>query len=97
MMLWLIAEDKDGVFNVGGESRVSIRDLAELITSMCGVDLQVPQARGSGSPGAPDDVWLSLQKIREAGYNGRLTPLPEGLRNTIEWQRQHLYPNEVTA
>jgi nucleoside-diphosphate-sugar epimerase len=95
MMLWLVSEQKHGVFNVGGESRISIRGLAELIASMCGAELDVPSEPVVGSPGAPDDVWLSLDKVRGEGYSRVLTPLEVGLKQTIAWQRDHLYREEA--
>lgn len=95
MMLWLVSQSKLGVFNVGGESRISIRDLAGLIATKCGADVYVPEESFAGSPGAPDDVWLSLDKIRGEGYVGALTPLEDGLDHTIAWQRRHLYGDEA--
>ena len=95
MMLWLVSEQKYGVFNVGGDSRISIRGLAELIASMCEADVDVPLTAVVGSPGAPDDVWLSLDKLRNEGYDRPLTPLEVGLSQTIAWQRDHLYREEA--
>lgn len=91
MMLWMLMNSLPGVFNVGGESRTSIEQLAQSVARYCGVGLAVPEGPDDGPMGAPGDVWLSLNKLREAGYQGDLTPLEVGLPRTIEWQRNNLY------
>lgn len=93
MMLWMLMNSQSGVFNVGGESRTSIRQLAQLVARYCGAHLTVPEGPDDGLPGAPGDVWLSLNKLRKAGYQGNLTPLEVGLPRTIDWQRNNLYTN----
>jgi nucleoside-diphosphate-sugar epimerase len=76
-----------GVFNVGGESRIQILELAHLIGKLTGAEVVLPETVATIAPGAPDDVWLNLSKIKELSRNRNLVNLEEGLMRTIEWKK----------
>lgn len=83
-LLFILFESKDCIYNVGGESTLSIRDLAFRIIEITrgGVIMGTKSIEG-----APDVVRLDLTKLhKEMNFN--LTPLDEGLKRTIEYQKQ---------
>jgi nucleoside-diphosphate-sugar epimerase len=76
-----------GVFNVGGESRIQILELANLVGELAGAEVVLPETLATIAPGAPDDVWLNLSKIKEISRDRNLVKLEEGLMRTIEWKK----------
>jgi nucleoside-diphosphate-sugar epimerase len=91
IMLDIITKGQDLIYNVGGESKTTIGNLAKKIGSMINVPVIFPdQANPLG--GAPDDVSLDLDKIKAHFNKNSFVGLDEGLSNTIEWQRI-LYSN----
>jgi nucleoside-diphosphate-sugar epimerase len=77
---------KDPIYNVGGNSRTTIRELAHKIGSYLNVPVIFPAA-DKDMAGAPDDVYLDMTKVQlEFGKNEYVT-LDKGLANTIEWQK----------
>jgi nucleoside-diphosphate-sugar epimerase len=90
-MLWRIGlEGTEGLYNVGGQSRTTIAELAGAVGRLLGVPVSIPAGRRN-LDGAPDDVGLDLGRF-EAEF-GRLEFLPfeAGLSRTIAWQK--LYRN----
>lgn len=92
VMFWdIFLSDKNGeVFNMGNQSEpISIRELADLILKLCGVNKQAeinPQ-KHEHMVGAPDRVCPDMTKtIIATGYEPKVK-LPEGLKRTIQWNR----------
>ncbi len=84
MMLDVLFKGKEVVYNIGGESRVSILNLAQTI----GAITQSKVYCGEVSlDGAPDDVKLCLNRIN-AEFPREFVSLEEGLIKTIEYQKQ---------
>lgn len=83
-MLNILFHGKEAVYNVGGFSRITIKELAHLIAKKTGSAVM----EGDKSlDGAPEDVGLDLTKyINEFG--GSFTPFEVGLDKTIEYQKQ---------
>jgi UDP-glucuronate decarboxylase len=73
------------VYNLGGTSRIQIRQLANLVGRLLGVAVVVPEHENDFLPDAPNEVWLSLDKILSLAPNFDFVPLEEGVRRTIEW------------
>lgn len=76
------------VYNVGGVSRVTIRELAERIGLLTGTEVFVPTT-DNGQHGAPAHVALDLTKYHtEIHAKTDFVDLHEGLKRTIEYQRE---------
>ncbi|MEK7607404.1 MAG: NAD-dependent epimerase/dehydratase family protein [Patescibacteria group bacterium] len=89
-MLWnILLEGHDSVYNVGGESKVTIAELAQKIGKYLAVPVKIPQNDHSVS-GAPEDVWLDLTKIKKEFKKTNFVSLDEGLSKTIEWVKQQI-------
>ncbi len=89
-ILWrILLEGKDPVYNVGGTSRITIRDLALAIGEYLGVAVLLPEVPAQMS-GAPGEVGLHMGRVREEFGKKRFIPLKVGLPRTIEWQRAFL-------
>lgn len=82
---------KELIYNVGGISKISIIDLAKLIAKITDSDLSIPDMRGSYLSGAPVDVSLDLSKILTLKNNSNFIGLDEGLKRTIDWQKEVLF------
>jgi nucleoside-diphosphate-sugar epimerase len=78
------------VYNLGGVETISIRELGELIAEMTGADFVLPeQNRGLNS--APNLVKLDMSKTLQLfSSTFEFTPLTDGLRKTIDWQKKFL-------
>lgn len=86
-LLWkILLTGVQPVYNVGGQSRTTIADLAHLI----GTQLQVPvnvSRKNHGLAGAPDDVRLHLGCARSEFGKRQFIPLSVGIARTIAWQK----------
>ena len=78
---------KEPLYNVGGVSRITIAELAQLIAKQTGVSVKFPKI-SKGLKSAPDDVYLDLTKIKNEFKKVNFTPLDKGLKTTIEWQKK---------
>jgi len=90
LMLNILFKGKDVVYNVGGESTVSIKGLAELIGEIVGCPVE---AGADGLVGAPADVKLDMRHTLSE-FPLKFTPIMEGLKRTITYQRQ-LYGSDI--
>lgn len=87
-MFWkILFFGKEPLYNVGGTSRVTIAELAQLIAKQTGVPVKFPKV-SKGIKSAPDDVYLDLTKIRKEFKKVNFTSLDKGLKTTIEWQKK---------
>lgn len=83
MMLKIMLQGKEVLYNVGGIETVSIYEMAQLIARFCGATCEV--SSGKGLKDAPDIVKLDVSKVcNEFGIN-KFTPFKEGLKRTIDW------------
>lgn len=83
-MLNILFYGKDVVYNVGGNSEVTIYDLAKNIADITDVSVNMG---GFELTGAPDDVHLDLTKTLDE-FPMEFISLDEGLKGTIEYQKQ---------
>jgi|SRR3989344_4340045 len=87
-MLWnILLFGKEAIYNVGGESKITIAGLAKKIGKYINAPIKIPRKDHSLS-GAPDDVWLDLNKIKKEFKKNKFISLDQGLLNTIEWQKE---------
>lgn len=87
----LLLSSKNGeVFNVASDlEEVSIRDLAELIHKICGINepVKVRKQDAKFIKGAPNRVMPDISKLKKAfGYKPEIG-IEEGLRRTIQWNK----------
>jgi len=71
--------------NVGSEKGVSIRKVAEIVSSALKIDIE-PEARGEFRPGEMRHLTSDTKKIRSAGYQPQVE-LEEGIQRYIDWIR----------
>ena len=84
MMLDILFKGKGVVYNIGGESRVSILNLAKTIAAITITKFFCGEANDKS---APDDVCLDISKIMTE-FPRELVSLESGLIKTIEYQKQ---------
>ena len=87
MSLDVLRFGKEPCYNIGGVSRIQIRDLAREIALKCSATLEIPDTSQSFLIGAPDEVSLDLTKIMEISKLRNFVELSVGLDRTIEWQK----------
>lgn len=83
MMLDILFKGTQPVYNVGGQSSITIRDLAYKIGNMTDANVYLGD---KGLNGAPEDVGLSLALI-QTEFPRTFITLEEGLKKTIDYQR----------
>lgn len=78
------------VYNIGGRDVISVRRLAEIIGEYCGVAVLSPRrkSRLSYIGSDPNFLRVSTSSIRKDMSNFTFTPLREGLKRMIEWNKQ---------
>lgn len=88
-MLWrILLEGKQAIYNVGGISRTTILELAQLIGKQLNVPIFTPTPlQPGGVAGAPSDVRLNLDKFTSEFGPVDFMGLEEGVARTIAWQR----------
>jgi len=85
MLLNLIIKSKHSFYNVGGESTLTIKGLAEKIGQKLNSKVFLPENLTSGIDGAPDHVELNLNRIKDEYGLTQFIDIDEGLKRTIEW------------
>jgi nucleoside-diphosphate-sugar epimerase len=86
-MLWhILLEGKEAIYNVGGTSKVSILELAQMIAQFTNVNVTLPNS-SQGISGAPNNVYLDMSKTENEFKINQYTPLDIGLKKTILWQK----------
>lgn len=87
MLYNILLNGKSKVYNVGGNSYIQIKHLAELIGSYLHADVILPQNINNKLVGAPKSVYVSCESyIKEFGEFNYI-PIEIGLKRTIEWCR----------
>ena len=69
--------------NVGCGRGVSIREIAEAISSALGIEIE-PEVNGEFRPGEMRHLTSDMTRVRGAGYEPRVD-LAEGIRRYIDW------------
>ena len=86
-ILWqILLRGTRPVYNVGGNSRTTIADLANRIGALLGVPVEYPLSDG-GSGGAPTDVCLDMTRVEQEFGKRAYVDLPLGLERTVNWQK----------
>jgi nucleoside-diphosphate-sugar epimerase len=91
MCLTVLDKGRNDIYNVAGNSRVSILDLANLIAEISNAEVSLPENSDDSLKGAPDDVWLDLTSTLSLSNKSEFVSLKNGVQNTINWQRNELF------
>ncbi len=78
------------VYNVGGVSRVQIKDLARIVSEETGAKLTYPTNDEYSLRGAPTDVSLDLTKTLNLCGKREFVDFQTGIRKTILWQKHQI-------
>ncbi|HEY3277213.1 MAG TPA: NAD-dependent epimerase/dehydratase family protein [Syntrophorhabdaceae bacterium] len=86
-LMWnILLKGREPVYNVGGISRTTVRELAVRIGEYLRVPVVFPDETRQLA-GTPEDVRLDMAKAREEFGKEEYLSLDEGLARTIEWQK----------
>lgn len=86
-ILWqVLLNGKQAIYNVGGEAKTTIAELAKIIGGYLNVPVIFPQVTHEVS-GAPVDVALDLTRVKTEFGKTEFVPLAEALKITIDWQK----------
>ena len=89
MLFFILLHGKEPVYNVGGRSATTIRELAKTVGLELGVQVVLPPSNSSsGMTGAPTDVSVDLSRICDEAGKSNFVTLHDGLARCISWQRQ---------
>lgn len=95
MLMNILVEGTQAVYNVGGNAECTIAGLAKKVADTAGCSYRLPRNTGDASKGAPSHVKLDISRyVREFG-TPNMTTLEDGLKRTIDWYRQ-TYDMNVT-
>ena len=86
MMLHIIMNGKERLYNVGGVTSCKISELACLIGKICKVPVVIPKTEG-GIIGAPENVFIDINRFLGEFKMGNFVGLEEGLNRTINWYK----------
>jgi len=76
-------------FNAGGERPHSVREVVEMMTAAAGGGIAA-EYLGAGNPdGEIDRQFVDSTKLRDLTGWSPQVDLPDGLRRTLEWYREH--------
>lgn len=78
---------ENGIYNIGGTSKITILELAKLIATITGARLNVPTEKTTYMLGAPTHVELNLKKVLSLDHQPPMVDLKVGLQRTIEWMK----------
>jgi len=93
MMMNVLYKGEKEVYNIGGDSTVTIVELANMIGKETGKPVVL--GHGTGAEGAPQDTKMSIQRYIDEFGQPEFTPLEEGLKRTIEFQKK-LYAANIS-
>lgn len=85
-MIWrILLMGRDALYNVGGDYRTTIAELAQRIGTIMNVEVIMPRDAGRSMPGAPNEVEVSIARFENEFGKLRFTEPELGLRRTVAW------------
>jgi nucleoside-diphosphate-sugar epimerase len=85
-MLWrILLRGREVIYNVGGDYRTTIAELAQRIGTIMNVKVVIPGGEGKSMPGAPNEVQVSTARFENEFGKLAFTEPEAGLRRTISW------------
>lgn len=86
-LMWqMLLCGKEAVYNLGGQSTVTIAELAQIIGQMTDVPVVMPSSQAQVA-GSPSELRLDLTRVEKEFGKKQYVSLEDGLRTTVEWQR----------
>ncbi len=86
-LIWqILLKGEKTVYNVGGDSRTTIGEVATLIGELSNTRIIMPE-KDEPLAGAPADVRLDMSLVEKEFGPISYVDLREGLRRTVEWQK----------
>jgi len=76
-----------GIYNIGGDSRMTILELAQLVASLTNTSVIVPEESEAFLKEAPLNVELDLSKVLNLGHQIPFVSMTDGLSTTINWMK----------
>lgn len=90
-IMWkILLEGKYSVYNVGGISKMSIKELADTIANELNVKTILPETT-QPLIGAPENVSIDMTRFEEEFGKINYTPFSDGIKKTINWYKQLYY------
>jgi len=87
-LMWqVLLLGKEPVYNIGGRITYSIAELAKIIGRLTETDVFFPE-KTKGIIGAPPVLQQDLTRIDTEFHKVNYVDIEDGLRTTIDWQRQ---------
>lgn len=80
---------ENGIYNIGGVSKITILELAKLVANITESRLNVPESQDSFLKDAPSHVELDLSKTLKIGKYLPFVDIEEGLGRTISAMRKN--------
>jgi UDP-glucuronate decarboxylase len=93
MILNITCSGKEQIYNVGGNSKITIRELAHQVANNLGVDVIIPTNDSRGLK-APSAVEINTDRYFSEFNSPNFVKLETGIKRTIEWQKRNLYTKE---
>jgi UDP-glucuronate decarboxylase len=85
-MLWrILLLGKDGLYNVGGNYKTTIAEMAQRIGKLMNVAVVLPEGAGGSMPGASNEVQVSTARFENEFGEPGFTEPESGLKRTIAW------------
>jgi dTDP-glucose 4,6-dehydratase/UDP-glucuronate decarboxylase len=94
MLLNVTFWGKSELYNVGGISKVTIRELGEEIAQIMKLPFHYPMIKKNYID-APKHVELDISKYQNEFGRVEFMPLRDGLSRTIEWQKSELFEKVI--
>jgi nucleoside-diphosphate-sugar epimerase len=82
---------KKEIYNIGGQSIISIAELAQKVAGQTKSVVIFPEKDIGSVKSAPANVSLNIDKILKISGKQDFIDINEGLSRTINWQRNNLY------
>lgn len=84
-LLWkIMLNGKEIVYNVGGDSQITIRNLADMVAKEMEAEVSVPLVE-EGMKDAPKVVYMNIDKVKDEFNKRNFIDLAEGVRRTVKW------------
>lgn len=84
MILNILLNGKETVYNIGGDEEVTIFQIAEMIAQKTGVKVVLP-SENDGIKGTPNALVLDISRYKNEFGKTNFVPSEYGIEKTIEW------------